>query len=60
MLGRDCCAGPLAVAGLRRPWWKAGRPRDEGGGSGLRRTVPKTAVGRKGKEIPFHFQKTFS
>jgi hypothetical protein len=30
MMGRDCYVGPLAVAGMRRPRWKAGRPRDEG------------------------------
>jgi hypothetical protein len=53
LLGRDCFAGPLAVAG---PQWKAGRPR------GRQWTSENWAENSHGpkkegeKEILFHFQ----
>jgi hypothetical protein len=62
MLGRDYCAGPLAVAGLRKPRWKAGRPRDEGR-QWTSENWAENDCGPKEerkKEIHFHFQKTFS
>jgi hypothetical protein len=50
MLGRDCCAGPLAVARLRKPRWKAGRPRDEGAAVDFGELGRKRLWAERGKE----------
>jgi hypothetical protein len=54
MLGRDCFAGPLAVAG---PLGRGGKQAGRGGAVAENSYGPKK---ERKKEIPFHFQKTFS
>jgi hypothetical protein len=52
------CWGVTASLGRWRLLGRGGKQAGRGGGSGLRRTGPKTAVGQKKgeKEIVFHFQ----